>query len=41
MFRFLLIFILVILSGCGGGDPQDGDRSFIGPPNCENTKACI
>lgn len=33
--RVLILVLLFLVSACGGGDPEEGDRAFIGPPNCE------
>jgi hypothetical protein len=32
--KTLLLCFVLLLTACGGGDPED-ERSFIGPPNCE------
>lgn len=41
MKQALYLSILLLLAACGGGEPEPGDRTFIGPPDCANhPEAC-
>lgn len=42
VYRALLLSLIVLLSACGGGDPdEDFDhQKKIDPPNCSASSAC-
>lgn len=34
MVQAALAAVLVLLTACGGGDPDDDGRAQVGPPDC-------
>jgi len=29
--KHLILIALLLLAACGGGDPEEGDQTFVGP----------